>query len=173
MRNIVARYRYSATRLGLGLLIFGVTLALAANLPQVQLNSEGVAPRAIEDTTQQAVARDYAKAWQALAAAREQNRTDLLEAAFVGVAKNQAEQAVRDQQKSDIRVRYVDHGHKLQALFYSPEGSAMQLRDTANLEMQLLDGNTVVSSKQLTVNYLTVMTVAEDRWKVRVLQAVQ
>jgi hypothetical protein len=47
----------------------------------------------------------------------------------------------------------------------------MQLRDTARLEVQLLDGDKVVHSDQFTQNYLVVMTAGENRWKVRVLQA--
>ena len=65
----------------------------------------------------------------------------------------------------------MDRGHKLEAIFYSPEGSAMQLRDTAKLEIEYLDGDTVVGREQVTAHYLALMTVAEDRWKVRLLQA--
>ncbi len=147
-------------------------LAAAADLPQVRLATEGVAPRALEDTTQQAIVRDYAKAWQALSTAREQNRIDVLESAFVGTARNDIEQAVREQQKSGLRVRYVDRGHKLQAMFYSQEGSALQLRDTAAIETQVLDGDTIVDSRTSTINYVVLMTPAADHWQVRMLQEV-
>jgi hypothetical protein len=73
---------------------------------------------------------------------------------------------------SGMRVRYLDHGHHVQAVFYSPEGSTMQLRDTAQLGMHVLDGDTVVSSQGLAKTYLALMSVAEDGWKVRVLQEV-
>jgi hypothetical protein len=59
------------------------------------------------------------------------------------------------------------------ATFYSPEGSAVQLQDTAQLEIQLLDGGKIVSSQNVTRKYIAVVTVVEDRWKVRVLDAVQ
>ncbi len=144
----------------------------AVGLPQVQLNVDGVAPRQVEESTEQAIARDYAKAWQAIASAREQKDAALLGAAFVGVAKDELEQAIRDQQKSNLRVRYVDHGHKLQAIFYSQEGSALQLRDTASIETQVLDGGKVVRSDNATVNYVVVMTPAADHWQVRMLQGV-
>jgi acyl-CoA-binding protein len=144
----------------------------AGNAPDVQLNIAAVAPRQVEQGTEQAITRDYAKAWQALATARDQNRPELLQSMFVGVAKNEIEQAIRDQQKSNARVRYVDLGHKLQAVFYSQEGSAMQLRDTAFIETQILDGNSVVYSEDAVVNYIVVMTPAADHWQVRMLQAV-
>lgn len=156
-----------------GLMLSNSTGVIAAgNVPQVQLNVAGAAPRQVEDATEQAIARDYAKAWKAMAAARDQNRPELLQAMFVGVAKDEIEQAIRDQQQSNVRVRYIDHGHKLQAVFYSQEGSAMQLRDTASVGVQILDGNSVVHSEDATVNYLVLMTPAADHWQVRMLQGV-
>src|SRR5271169_2857366 len=59
---------------------------LAASRPEVTLDIENATPRQIEDTTQKAVARDYAAAWQALVDALDQNRPDLLGANFVGTA---------------------------------------------------------------------------------------
>ena len=41
----------------------------------VALNVQNAAPRQVEETTEKAIARDYAAAWQAMAAALEQNRT--------------------------------------------------------------------------------------------------
>ena len=49
----------------------------------------------------------------------------------------------------------------------------MQLQDTTQFEIQLLDGGKVVSSKKITRKYIAVVTVVEDSWKVRVLDAVQ
>jgi hypothetical protein len=60
----------------------------------------------------------------------------------------------------------------VQATFYSPEGSAVQLQDTTQLEVQILDGNTVVSTQTVTRKYIGVVTVVEDSWKVRVLDGV-
>jgi hypothetical protein len=147
-------------------------MAVAADdLPRVALNAEKVVPRQVEDSTAQAVARDYSKAWQAMSAARNQNRPDLLGAMFVGTARNEIAQAILQQQKSGVRLRFVDHGHKLTAMFYSQEGSALQLRDVANVEVQVLDGKSVVHSEDATVNYIVVMTPAADHWQVRMLQA--
>lgn len=143
---------------------FGVELS-------VQLNSSTVAPREMEDNTEKAVVRDYTRAWQALAAALSENRSDALANDFIGYAQDELRQRVSEQRKSGLHTRYIDHGHNLKAVFYSQDGSAMQLRDTARLEVQLLDGDKVVHSDQFTQNYLVVMTAGENRWKVRVLQA--
>ena len=147
--------------------------AQAANeLPAVNLNVSNAAPRQVEDTTERALQRDYARAWNSMEAALDQNRADILDADFVGVALDELKDRVNQQQKSGLRTRYVDHGHQLQAVFYSPEGSAVQLRDTAQLEIQYLDGSKVVHSEQRSETYTVVMTAGENRWKVRVLQAV-
>ena len=141
-------------------------------LPQVQLNADSIAPRPIEELTGRNITRDYAYAWQTLAQALDQNRPELLEGYFTGFAKNTFKQAVADQQKSGVRVRYIDHGHKVNAVFYSPNGDAMQLRDTAQLEIQVLDGSKVVRQEQVALRYLVIMTPAADRWVVRLMQAV-
>lgn len=139
---------------------------------QVQLTFAKAGPRQIEDSTQTSISRNYAKAWKTLAEALSDNRTDRLDQSFVGGARDILEEQVTAQQKSGLTTRYIDHGHKLNAVFYSPEGSAMQLNDTAQLELQILDGGKVIHSEQITQQYHVLMTVAEDRWKVRVLQAV-
>jgi hypothetical protein len=138
----------------------------------VQLDAANVGPRQIEETTEKAIIRDYGNAWATMARALNDNRTDQLADTFVGYAQDQLAERVREQQKNNLQTRYIDHGHEVQAIFYSPEGSAMQLRDVANVEIQLLDGGKVVHSERATVNYVALMTVAEDRWKVRVLDAV-
>ena len=79
-------------------------------------------------------------------------------------------QRIEGQRASNLKVRIVDHGHKLDAIFYSPEGSALQVRDTAQLEIEYLNGNSVVHREQVTQKYLALLTVGEDRWKVRVLE---
>jgi hypothetical protein len=145
--------------------------AFAAEPVSVQLNSAAVAPREMEDNTEKAVVRDYTRAWESLATALSENNSAALANDFIGQAQDQLRQRVSDQQKSGLHTRYIDHGHNVQAVFYSQDGSAMQLRDTARLEVQLLDGDKVVHSDQFTQSYLVVMTTGENRWKVRVLQA--
>jgi hypothetical protein len=141
-------------------------------LPSVQLNAENGAGRAVEEQTRKSIARDYAKAWRTLAQALEQNRADLIGSDFVGVAEEKFAAAVASQAKAGLRTRYVDRGHKVDVLFYSPEGLSLQLRDTAQLERQVLDGEKVIQSEQITRHYIALMTPTEVRWKVRLLQEV-
>jgi hypothetical protein len=143
----------------------------ASELPSIQLNVAAVGPRPIEDSTEKAVVRDYAQAWQTMATALSENRADLLNADFAGVALDNLRQRVQQQQQSGLHTHYIDHGHKLDVIFYSLDGSAIQLRDTAQYEVQFLDGDKVISQQERTENYTVVMTAAENRWKVRVLQA--
>lgn len=140
---------------------------------KVELDASAASPRAVEDTTEKAIVRDYGNAWSVLAAALANNRADGLASGFTGTARDRLAERVQQQRRTGLRTRYVDHGHKLQAVFYSPEGSAMQLHDTAKLEEQILDGDTVVSSRELTASYVVLMTVGEERWKVRLLQSLE
>lgn len=149
-----------------------VTAQAANDLPSVNLNVSDAGPRQVEETTEQALQRDYARAWGSLETALAENRADGLDADFVGVALDELRDRVSQQQQSGLHTRYIDHGHRLQAVFYSPEGSAVQLTDTAQFEVQYLDGDKILHSEQRTENYTVVMTAGENRWKVRVLQAV-
>jgi hypothetical protein len=148
-----------------------IATAQAADLPRVDLNASTAGPRQVEDTTEKAVARDYSRAWSSMTTALSENRADLLDADFVGVALDNLRERVSQQQQAGLHTRYVDRGHRLQAVFYSPDGSAIQLRDTAQFEVQYLDGDKVLNQEQRTENYTVVMTAAENRWKVRVLQS--
>ncbi len=146
--------------------------AIAADTGSSKLTFAGAGPREVEDATQRAVARDYSAAWKSLSQALEQNRADLLNANFVGVAREKLGRAIADQQRNGLRRRYIDRGHNAQVVFYSVDGSSMQVRDTAQLEIQLLDGDKVINSETATVNYVALLTPAENSWRVRVLEAV-
>jgi len=152
-----------------------LTIVYAAeknNRPTVELNASATKPRQVDGVTEKAITRDYANAWKIMETALSDNRTDQLAGGFAGIAQDKLEERIEGQRASNLKVRIVDRGHKLDAIFYSPEGSAMQLRDTAQLEKQILDGGKIIHSEQVTQQYHVLMTVAEDRWKVRVLQAV-
>jgi len=148
------------------------SLMLAASAPEVTLSAQNAAPRQVEDTTQKAVARDYAAAWQAMADALERNQASLLNANFAGAALEKLTVSIGDQRKAGLHQRFVDQGHKVDAVFYSPEGSAIELQDTVQLQIELMDGDKVIHSENAPVHYVALLTAAENSWKVRVLQAV-
>jgi len=152
---------------------FASTVLAAGETVQVRLDASQIEPRGLEQLTGQAIVKTYSNAWKNMEAALEENRPDLIEESFVGYAHDKLRAQVQEQKKSGLSTRYVDHGHQVSATFYSPEGSAVQLQDTAQFEIQLLDGGKVVSSQKLTRKYIAVVTVVEDSWKVRVLDAVQ
>lgn len=139
---------------------------------QVRVDTAKASPRQVEDQTQQVIARDYGDAWKNLEQALEKNRADLLDADFAGAALERWGSTVREQGKAGMSQRLVDRGHHLVVLFYSVEGSAMELRDTAQFQVQYLEGGKVLHSEQLTAHYLVLMTPAENSWKIRVLQEV-
>ena len=140
--------------------------------PTVELNASAAQPRQVEDVTEKAITRDYANAWKIMETALSENRTDQLAAGFSGIAEDKLQKRIEGQRASNLRTRIIDRGHKLEAIFYSPEGSALQVRDTAQLEIEYLDGSLVVHREQVTQKYLALLTVGEDRWKVRVLEEV-
>jgi hypothetical protein len=149
------------------------TFAAEPEQEKFSLDVANVAPRAIEETTEKAILREYSAAWKVLTASLRDNRADQLGPSFVGTAHDAITKQVEQQKKAGLSVRINDLSHKLDAVFYSPEGSAMQLRDIVELEKEYLDGGKVVHSEKLTQQYVVLMSVAEDRWKVRLLQEVQ
>jgi hypothetical protein len=147
-------------------------LVRAASLPGITLNAESIAPRAIEQRTGETVTRDYAHAWQDLAEALEGNRSDLLKEYFTGTAKDRLIQRITDQRKAGMHTRYVDHGHQVRAVFYSPDGGEMQLVDQAQIEVQVFDGQKQIYTANKPQKYLVLMTPGADRWYVRSLETV-
>jgi hypothetical protein len=141
-------------------------------LPQVHLNAEGLAPRPIEDLTGTTVARYYALAWHEMAGALESGRTSALGDEFTGIAKERITRRVNEQTQAGVHVRIVDHGHNLKAVFYSTDGAAMQLFDTARLEIQTFDGDKLLDTQTAPHQYMVLMTPGADRWYVRDLQEV-
>jgi hypothetical protein len=126
----------------------------------------------VDEGVQQAIARDYSAAWQALGAAVATNDAGALNENFVGLALDKFTQRIRDQQAHGLKTRILDRGHKVEAVFYSIDGSAIELKDTATMETQILEGNTVIHTDSAQVQYYVVMTGAEDHWKVRVLESI-
>jgi len=139
--------------------------------PAVQLNVKNAQPREVEDVTQTAIVRDYTLAWQAISTSLANNTLQPLNENFAGFALDKLTQRVKDQKQNGLTTRIIDHGHKVDAIFYSQDGAAIELKDTASIETQVLDGGTVIHTDQAQIHYYAVMTGAEDRWKVRVLES--
>jgi len=167
----------SQTRLNIVAVAFALILLVclpsyAADAPLVQFDTSHIGPRQMEDVTGRNIPRDWGRAWQTLAVALEQNRPDLLGRYFTGFAQQKLASTIATQIKTGLRTRYIDHGHKLAAYFYSPDGGALELHDTADLEIQVFDGNDLVHSDRVTLHYIGLMTPAADHWEVRLLESV-
>jgi hypothetical protein len=153
-------------------LVFTAMSVLGSDGPAVRVEPAGsVGPRTLEKQTETAVIRDYLEAWHSLTIAFEQNRPDLLDPNFVGTAKEKLADTIRGQSELGIQTRYRDGAHDLQMVFYSPEGLSIQLLDTVEYDVQVLDHAKLQTSQHVCARYVVVMTPTEVRWKVRVFQA--
>jgi hypothetical protein len=139
---------------------------------QVQLDVKKAGPRAVEDLTERGILRDYRLAWTSMARAFEFNTFDPLEGPFSGETKHWLRQTVTSQQQSGLSRRYTNQNHHLDAVFYSPEGDVIELHDTAQYHLQVLDGSKTIDDQDVTVHYVVLMTPGADRWTIRQLQAV-
>jgi len=168
-----ARYGLAIAALGVFTLAAKPALSVfAASAPSIAISTEHAAPREIEETTQKALTRDYATAWQAMSQALDQNRADLLGLNFVGTASDKLSATIQQQSKAGMHQHITDQGHTVDAVFYSPEGSAVELHDTAHLQIDVMDGSKIVHSENATIHYVALLTAAENSWKIRVLEAV-
>jgi hypothetical protein len=156
-------------------LILGVSVnSYAADAAvKIQLNTKKAGPRAVESLTERGILRDYRFAWTSIAQALEANTTEPLEGPFSGDAKQWLRQSIASQMKSGLSQRYLDQSHQLEAVFYAPEGDVMELHDTAQYQVQILDGSKTIRDEHITVHYVVLMTPGADRWVVRQLQAVR
>ena len=173
-----AALRYCLFALSFALLLCAVAVlhlgaAAATEVPHVELNTENLGPRQIEDLTSKSIPRDYGFAWQTMEQAFDDNRLGLLDGYFTGLAKQDLGDRVKSQIRSGMHTRYQDRGHKLDAIFYAPAGDAMQLKDRAQFDIQVLDGDKVIYEEPVTAEYLVLMTPGADRWMVRQIQAIQ
>jgi hypothetical protein len=147
-------------------------LRAADSSAKVQLDVSKAGPRAVESQTEQVILRDYRAAWTSLAQALEFNTLDPLEGPFVGTCKKVLADTVTSQRSTGLSSRYSDQNHKLEAVFYAPEGDVIELHDTAEYQLQVLDGGKSIQDQHMVVHYVVLMTPAADRWVIRQLQAV-
>jgi len=139
---------------------------------QVQLDVNKAGPRAVESLTERGILRDYRFAWSSMAQALQFNTLDSLEGPFSGQARQWLRQRVTSQQQSGLSRRYSDQSHHLEAVFYAPEGDVIELHDTAQYHLQILDGDKTILDENVVVHYVVLMTPGADRWTIRQLQAV-
>jgi hypothetical protein len=138
----------------------------------VQVDMSKATPRSMEPLTERAVLRDYRFAWASLAQSLESNSVDPLQGPFEGDALRWLKDTVLSQQQSGISQRYGNQTHRVEAVFYSPEGDVLELHDTVQYQLQISDGGKVVHDDPVTMHYVVLLTPGADRWVIRQLQAV-
>ena len=152
-------------------LICGVFLVSADTEPVIRVAPmDAVGPRPVETQTQSSVIRDYLLAWKAMDTALTQNRADLLDAYFVGQAKEALTDTVREQQTIGIQTSYLPKSHDIKVVFYSPEGLSIQLVDEVEYEVEVRKDDHSLGSEQVRARYVAVLSPTESKWKVRVFQ---
>jgi hypothetical protein len=159
-----------------------LTLAAAQNqapaqnsaiaVPRVEFKNQNVGPRELEALTGKSITRDYTAAWKGLADALDHDAADMLGGYFVGVPADQLRNTIIDQKRTGVHSRYRNQSHVLEAVFYSPEGDVMELHDTMQCDLQVMDGDKTLHQERATLHYVVLMTPAADRWVIRQLQSV-
>jgi len=143
------------------------------NSPQVALSTSKAGPRTVEPLTERAILRDYKFAWASLDTALETNSDDPLNGLFAGTANTWLVEAVKNQRRSGVTSRYLNQTHKVEAVFYAPEGDVIELHDRAEYDLEIRDGSKTIHNEHSIANYVVLMTPGADRWVVRQLQAVE
>ncbi len=90
----------------------------------------------------------------------------------MGTANAWLADGVKGQRRSGLSSRYLNQRHKVEVAFYAPEGDMIELHDTAEYDLQVLDGDKTVHSEHVVLRYVVLMTPGADRWVIRQLQAV-
>jgi hypothetical protein len=146
--------------------------ALSAAQADVRVEpSQLQGPRPLQEQTRSAAIRDYLHAWQTVNAAFDRNDPAALDRDFVGTAHDKLADAIKQQAALGLHARYVDKSHDIQIVFYSPEGLSIELTDTVQFDIQVLDHDKLQTTQQVSARYIVVLTPAEVRWRVRVFQA--
>ncbi len=165
------RRRSTLFSLCLGLPTLFALLMAADTQPAVRIaRMNTVGPRPVETQTQSSVIRDYLLAWQTMGTALRENRADLLDAYFVGQAKEKLSDTIREQQNIGLRTSYRENAHNIKVVFYSPEGLSIQLTDEVEYDVNVQRGDHGLGSQHVRARYVAVLTPTESQWKVRVFQ---
>lgn len=155
------------------LVVPAVLSAPSEPAPEVTLNVTNVGPRTMEPLTQRSVLRDYKFGWANLALAFENNSVAAVNGLFAGTASSWLNDAIQSQARAGLTSRYLNQHHKVDAVFYAPEGDLIELHDTAEYDYQILDGSKTIHSEHAVMHYVVLMTPGADRWVIRQLQSVQ
>ena len=139
MTTIVGHTWNKANRIAIGTFVLFISTQLfsAESSPQVTLNASNAGPRTVETLTQRAIVRDYKFAWANLSSALETNSADPINGLFAGTANARLIAAVKSQQSTGVTSRYVNQTHKVEAVFYAPEGDVIELNDTAEFDLEI------------------------------------
>ena len=144
---------------------------LVAAQPAVTVDTSQLkGPRALEDQTKAAAIRDYLESWQGMSEAFQQDQPNLLDEDFIGTARDKLADAIDEQARAGIHTRYENRAHHIQFVFYSPEGLSIELIDDAEYDVEVFDHDKPVSTLPAHARYIVVLTPAEVRWKVRIMQ---
>lgn len=157
----------------IGPLLLLSAMSSSAAAPQVVLSVSKAGPRSVEPLTERSLLRDYTFAWSSLALALESNSEGPLNGLFVGNASDWLREAVKNQEKNGLTSRYLNQSHKVEAVFYAPEGDVIELQDLAEYDYEILDAGKLIHNEHAIVHYVVLMTPGADRWVVRQLQSVQ
>jgi hypothetical protein len=171
MRLRTRGYARKLLLLPVGILTAAIFMS-AFEQPEVTVTATSVGPRNLEDQTKSAVVRDYLAAWQSMDRAFQENDPGLLDAEFVGTAKTKLWGTIQEQRDLGLATSYKDRKHDISLVFYSPEGLSIQLLDTVEYDVQILDHDKLQGTQHVRAHYVAVLTPTEVRWKVRVLQAI-
>jgi hypothetical protein len=151
---------------------FALAWGVVAAQPAVQVDTSQVqGPRQLEEQTRSAAIRGYLKAWQTMSDAFVQNRVDILNAEFVGAARDKLADTINEQTKLGFQTRYQDRAHHIRFVFYSPEGLSIELIDQVDYDVQVIDHGKPISTVPVSARYIVVLTPSEIQWRVRIMQA--
>ncbi len=158
-----------------GAMLFLLPLAAPADGPDiaVQLDISKAGPRKVEGQTEGRVLADYRLAWVDIAQALNTNDPSPFDGLFVGTAKKWLDERVAGQRRSGLTTKYSNQNHKLQAVFYAPEGDLIELHDTTEYDTQVRAASKVIYEDHDVHRYVVLMTPGADRWVIRQLLEVQ
>lgn len=153
--------------------IVGTALSgFAGDQPTVRVEpSDLQGPRPLQEQTAKAVVRDYLESWQSLSKALQQNRPDLLDRDFIGDAREKIAGTIKEQAAAGLHTVYRDRSHDVKILFYSPEGLSVELADTVEYDVNVMNQDKSLATKQVRSRYIVVLTPTEVRWRVRIFQS--